>query len=268
MQQAVCRTYRRRAHTRGGGVSGGARLTVALAAAVVAVAGTVVGCDFREGGGTTAGGGAQSGRETTRTQAQLLSEGKQVFAADFEGPNALNPEVWNDTSGGAGWVVREGQLFSKGTRNKALWLKHPLPEQVRVEFEARSGSLEGDIKFEVFGDGQQHESGYIAIFGGWKNQLNIIARLDEHGEDRCVMNRATKVCRPGPAGRQRVVQDKVYRMALVRVDHVVRWFVDGELFLEYADPAPLVGERHRHLAFNDWAVPLWFDNLKVFDLGQ
>ena len=234
------------------------QVCVCVAAMVVAAA---VGCDFRapksdEGGAAV---------ETTRTTQQLLQGGALVFEEDFE--EALDPAVWNDTSTG-GWEVREGELFSKGTKNAALWLKRELPEAVRVEFVARSESPDGDIKFEVFGDGAKHESGYIAIFGGWQNRLNIIARLDEHGEDRCVMNAPTAVCRPGPAGRQRVVKGRAYKMALVRVDHVVRWFVDGELFLEYVDPKPLKGAGHRHFAFNDWAVPLWFDGVKVYDLAQ
>ena len=47
---------------------------------------------------------------------------------------------------------------------------------------ASSESPDGDIKFEVFGDGAKHESGYIAIFGGWQNRLNIIARLEGRRE--------------------------------------------------------------------------------------
>jgi hypothetical protein len=175
----------------------------------------------------------------------------------FEG-GTLEADTWNNTAGDEGWVVEDGWVHSKGTRNKALWLKKPLPSKVRVEFDVRSESPDGDIKVEIFGDGQQHESGYILIFGGWRNKINTIARLDEHGRDR----------KEGATG-VKVEKGKVYKMAVVRIDNKVRWYLDrdrAELLLEYDDPNPLVGERHAHFGFNDWSVPLYFDNLAVYDL--
>ena len=188
-----------------------------------------------------------------------LEGGKLVVDEAFEGAE-LSEARWNDTAEPGGWRIEGGWLHSKGVRNKALWLKDALPAKVRVEFDVRSGSPDGDIKVEVFGDGETHESGYILIFGGWKNRINTIARLDEHGEDRL----------EGAPG-VKVAQDRVYKMAVVRTDGAVRWYLDreaGTLLLAYEDKAPLVGPRHSHFAFNDWAVPLYFDNLKVYDLGE
>ena len=183
-----------------------------------------------------------------------LTGGELVFEDSFDGPDL--GDDWSSEYDG--WVIDEdGWLTVENARNGALWLNTELPDRVRVEFAAQSGSQEGDIKFEVFGDGETHESGYIAIFGGWSNSLNIIARLDEHGDDRLI----------GADGHT-VAMGRTYQMALVRTDRRVRWYVDGELFITYDDPDPLVGEGHRHFAFNDWAAPLRFDDVRVYDLGD
>jgi hypothetical protein len=114
-----------------------------------------------------------------------LRGGASVALYTFD-DNTVDPKVWNNTAPEGGWTLSEGQVHSKGTQNKALWLKTPLPDKVRVEFDAVSHSPDGDIKVEIFGDGREHESGYVLIFGGWRNKINAIARLDEHGEDRKV----------------------------------------------------------------------------------
>jgi hypothetical protein len=181
-----------------------------------------------------------------------LTGGTLVFEDSFDG-SGIGPE-WR--SEGDHWSIMDGWLAVEGARNDALWLTRPLPDAVRVEFVAKSLSPEGDIKFEIFGDGRTHESGYIAIFGGWRNALNIIARLDEHGDDRLV----------GQDG-VRVEPERVYRFAAVRTDARFQWFVDGQPFLTFDDATPLVGDGHRHFAFNNWTVPLRFDDLRVFDLS-
>lgn len=201
------------------------------------------GCDFRGSGGEPEVRDAQRG----------LREGREVFRYSFD-QEALDPALWNNT-GGEAWKVVDGTLQGREVRNRALWLKQPLPERVRVEFDARSESPEGDLKAEIFGDGKHHESGYVVIFGGWKNSINCIARLDEHGKDRKVGQEGVKV-EPG----------RTYRIAIVRTDEEVRWFVDGAPFMTYTDASPLVGEAHRYFAFNDWSVPVYFDNLVVYEL--
>jgi hypothetical protein len=151
-----------------------------------------------------------------------------------------------------GWSLRDGQVYSAGTRNRALWLKAALPRDVVIELDARSESPVGDIKFEAFGDGERHASGYVFILGGWRNTISIIARLDEHGQDRQELNRPGLV-QPG----------KTYRLKLVRQAEVLRFYVDGELLLDYYDPKPLHGPGHDRFAFNDWEAQLYFDNLHI-----
>lgn len=181
-----------------------------------------------------------------------LTGGKLVYSEDFEGSGI--PSAWSTKS--TVWKVASGKLTGARAENEGVWLSQPLPEQVRVTFEVSSASPDGDIKFEIFTDGKTHQSGYVGIFGGWKNRINIIARLDEHGTDRL----------EGAEG-QSVVKDRVYQMTVVRTDNRVRWWVDGKPFLTYADAAPLRGEGHKHLGFNTWHAPLSYDSVRIYDLG-
>ena len=129
-----------------------------------------------------------------------------------------------------------------------------MPQRVRVEFDAKALTPTGDLKFEIFGDGEAHASGYILIFGGWNNTLDVIARLDEHGDDRVA--RAS----------QKVVLERVYRIAVERSDSTLKWFVDGKPFMTYRDDEPLRGAEHAHFAFSNWVARVAFDNVKVYRL--
>jgi hypothetical protein len=166
---------------------------------------------------------------------------------------------WRNTGGP--YEIVDGALRVAGARNHPLWLRRRLPDDVRVTVEARSDSPEGDIKFEVFGDGRSFAqqasytaTSYVVIFGGWRNSRNVIARMDEHGDDRLV--------KTGP----RVEQGRRYRIKLERRGQSLRWWVDDELILELVDPEPLRGPGHDHFAFNNWETPLSFDNLRITPL--
>lgn len=158
------------------------------------------------------------------------------------------------------WKIEDGRLAAADIHNAALWLQVPLPDKVRIEFDARAHSDEGDVKVEVFGDGRTHQSGYILIFGGWKNTINAIARQDEHGEDRKEDSR----CAPRKGRRMCVEPDVDYRWTIERTDGELRWYLDDRLFLTYDDAHPVRG---RHFGFNNWEAPVTFDNLRIYDLG-
>jgi hypothetical protein len=167
---------------------------------------------------------------------------------------------YRDTSDGA-FRIEDGALCAAGARNHPLWLRRRLPDDVRVELAASSASPDGDIKFEIFGDGRSHATAdsytataYVLVFGGWRNSLSAIARLDEHGADR--KTRRTP----------RVEPNRRYRMSVERRGSRLVWRIDGATFLETDDPQPLRGPGHDHFAFNDWDAPLCFDDLVVTPL--
>jgi hypothetical protein len=180
-----------------------------------------------------------------------------TFVDDFERTD-LGP-LWRNTGGS--YQLVDGKLRIRGARNKPLWFRRSLPRDVRIEFEVRSDSPEGDIKAEVYGDGVSKATtlsytatGYVVIFGGWSNSLNVIARLDEHGEDRV----------EGP--RRKVVQGHTYRMKIERKGDTITAWADDQQLASLKDPAPLWGKGHDHFAFNNWSSELWFDNLKITPL--
>jgi len=177
---------------------------------------------------------------------------------------------WNIT--GAGWSVKEGRLCVSNAHNHPAWLRRRLPTNARIEFEATSASVDGDLKAEAWGDGQSAASrnsytnatSYLVIFGGWKNSLHVLARLDEHGADRKALH-----VEPGESDprAQPVLPDRAYRIKIERTDgKTVRYFVDEVEILSLNDASPLLGVGHEHFAFNDWEVPACFDNLTITPL--
>lgn len=177
------------------------------------------------------------------------------FADDFQRA-AIGPG-WFSTGGH--WRILRGELFAAGTRNNPLWLEMRLPRDVYIDFDARSETATdgraGDIKFEVFGDGLDHASGYVCIFGGWGNRISVIARLDEHGADR--RERRDVQVEPG----------RTYHMRVERRGGELHWLVDGRPFLAYDDPRPLSGKGHDRFGFSSWESDVFFDNLRIEPLG-
>ena len=152
---------------------------------------------------------------------------------------------------GGSWRVLDGALKTIGDRNQPLWSTVALPENVRIEFTSVSSSPELDMKVELFGDGVRHESGYIAIVGGWSNTLTAVARLDEHEPAR-----VTK--------RTRFAAGQRYRWRIERTDgRTIKLFVDDELQVAYTDERPLYGPRNNRFAFSGWESEVNFDDLKI-----
>ena len=180
-----------------------------------------------------------------------------AFSDDFE--RTQLGDAYKSTGGN--WRIENGELHVKGAKNHPLWLLRTLPRDARVEFDVRSESPEGDIKVEVFGDGASYArddsytaTSYVIIFGGWDNSRNVLARMDEHGDDR-VVGKARKV-EPG----------ETYRFRIERIGGTLTVWVDGDILLEMDDAEPLAGRGHDHFGFNNWQSDLWFDNLKVTPL--
>ncbi len=182
------------------------------------------------------------------------------------GPN------WTQAKTTNAWRVEGGKLCVQNAHNQGIWLNKTLPVNVRIEFDATAWTDDGDLKAELWGDGQSYATStsytnatsYLAILGGWKNTRHVLARLNEHGTDR----KEIRVDKESDDPRQRpVVKGQVYHFKIERSDgKTVRWSVDGQEYATWVDPAPLVGQGHDHLGFNEWEAKVCFDNVKVSPL--
>ncbi len=175
-------------------------------------------------------------------------------------------------AGTSAWRIENGRLCGQGAKNHGVWLNRVLPVNARIEFDAISESPEGDLKAELWGDGRSaatsisytNATSYLVIFGGWANKFHVLARINEHGDDR-------KKIEVDPASddpkHRPVAAGQVYRFKVERTDaKTVRWFVDDVEMHSFADPQPLVGAGHDHFGFNNWQVKVCFDNVRVTPL--
>jgi hypothetical protein len=166
--------------------------------------------------------------------------------------------AWRDTGGS--YRIVDGKLVARDAYNHPAWLRKRLPRDVTVELEVQSQSDAGDIKIELFGDGESFDpdragyvsTAYVLIFGGWHNSLSVICRNDEHDAGR-------KVSRSD----RRVEKGRTYRFSVTRKAGRIDWQVDGAPFLDWTDPQPLEGAGHEYLAVNDWEAEVRFDNLSI-----
>lgn len=168
-------------------------------------------------------------------------------------------DLWTDTGGH--WELRDGWLHVQGAHNKPLWLRRALPRDARIEMDVRSMSPDGDIKVECWGDGvskaestEYTATSYVVIFGGWHNTLNVLARMNEHGDDRV------------EGSPKRVVPGQTYHLRIERRGGTITAWVDDEQLVQMHDDDPLEGRGHDHFAFNDWDAELLFDNLHITPL--
>ena len=183
------------------------------------------------------------------------------FADDFQrtqlGPNWLATDP-------AAASIQQGALVLEKAHNHPVWLKKPLPDNVVIDLDVWTDSPEGDMKVEVFGDGQSFfrgdpraaydATGYVLVMGGWRNSLSAIVRQQEHGPDR--------VTRADP----KVVPGKKYHWTIRREGPVLTWLVDGQPFLKLEDKDPLRGPAHRYFGLSGWESKVNFDNLRVTPL--
>ncbi|MCX4242324.1 hypothetical protein [Paraliomyxa miuraensis] len=192
--------------------------------------------------------------EVPRTYSTRAEDGVVLFRDDFE-RDELGPD-WHVTGPGAS--LERGVLVIEDLHNHPLWLTHPLPDDVRVEFDARATTEEGDIKVELCGDGKSRATsmnyvatGYVVIFGGWNNTLNAIVRNNEHGRQR------------ETSSEPKVEPGQRYHFSITRSGNELRWEIDGREVLSYEDDAPLRGPGHDHFAFSGWEAQTHFDNLVI-----
>ncbi len=163
---------------------------------------------------------------------------------------------------GGPYKIDQGKLRVSGAINHPLWLKKKLPRDAIIEFKVSSGSPDGDIKVEAWGDGQSHATSkgaytatsYVFIFGGWGNKISALCRMDEHADNRKVRSDV------------KVVPGKTYSWKIKRQGSKVQWFIDGQPFLSMDDPQPLTGDGHSYFGFNNWQSDITYSELKITPL--
>ena len=178
------------------------------------------------------------------------------FHDDFDRAE-LGPE-WNATA--PAYRLSGGKLAVAGAHNHPAWLRRRLPDNAVIDLDVVSRSPAGDIKLELFGDGQSFDpdkgsytsTGYVLIFGGWNNSLSVICRQEEHGAGRKAERTDVRV-EPG----------RSYHYTVKRQGGTLDWAIDGKPFLTWTDPEPLTGDGHQYLAVNDWEADVSFDNLVI-----
>ncbi|MCA9713911.1 MAG: hypothetical protein KC468_04360 [Myxococcales bacterium] len=201
-----------------------------------------------------ASAGASACEEVPRTFSSADASSEAMFVDHFS-REALGPD-WRATGDGA--TLEAGALVVEGVQNHPVWLTRPLPDDVRIDFDTWTDSDEGDIKFELAGDGASAAtsmnyvaSGYVVIFGGWNNSLSGVFRKQEHGNAKQVSDRVA--VEPG----------RRYHVTLTRIGPTIRFELDAQEVVTYEDPRPLHGEGQRHFAFSGWESRVHFDNLEI-----
>ena len=178
------------------------------------------------------------------------------FRDDFE--RAEPGPSWNLTS--PAYRLGAGKLTVANAYNHPAWLRRKLPRDAVIDVDAVSRSPAGDLKVELYGDGESFDpdkgsytsTGYVLIFGGWHNTLSVICRNNEHDDGRKAERRDVRV-EPG----------RTYHWTITRRGGTIDWSIDGKPFLGWSDPEPIAGPGHEYLAVNDWESDVSFDNLEI-----
>lgn len=165
---------------------------------------------------------------------------------------------WNATS--PQYHLADGRLSVKDAYNHPAWLRQRLPRDAVIDVDVMSKSAAGDIKLELYGDGESFDhdrgaytsTGYVLIFGGWHNSLSVLCRIHEHDDGRKA-ERADAPVQPG----------RTYHWTVTRRGGTIDWKIDGQPFLTWTDPEPLAGTGHEYLGVNDWESDVSFDNLRI-----
>lgn len=160
---------------------------------------------------------------------------------------------------GGDWRIENGKLRCGTAKNKNLVLRSvDLPQNGIVELTMKSYSDAVDVKFNLWGDGKIHDhgDGYSFILGGWNNRISVISKLDEHEKRRSER-------------KGKLEKEKLYKIKVERSSSKIKWFVNGELFLEYSDETPLkVNDGYSKLSFANWRSDVEFDDLKIYALEE
>lgn len=166
--------------------------------------------------------------------------------------------TWRDSGGG--YRLVNGELVASHARHHPIWLRKKLPQDISMEFDVRTESPDGDIRFVIFGDGKSanpdgegcQSSGYEFVFGGWKNHVSMLCR--EHRQSGG--HQGVRTDWP-------VVPGRTYHNYITRKGGVIAWYIDGHDMMSWTDPEPLTGKGHEAMGFDGADTEVFFDNLVV-----
>jgi hypothetical protein len=176
------------------------------------------------------------------------------------------------TNTGGSYRIENHRLVFSMAHNHPLWLKRRLPDDVRIDLDVTPLSTDGDVKVELFGDGKSYESdeavrkdlqytdtGYVFIFGGWRNSLSTLVKQFEHAWQR---DRTVPVRRD-----VHVEANHTYHWTIFRQGGHLAWFMDKQPFMTWDDPEPLKGEGHDRFCFTGWETGAAYEHLRIAPLG-
>ncbi|MBM3476114.1 MAG: hypothetical protein FJX75_22825 [Armatimonadetes bacterium] len=174
--------------------------------------------------------------------------------------------VWDVTSR---WPCQPGWAFLGGTgnQNPVLWTKHSYRGDIVAEYygalrldEELLGSGNpyvhpSDINLALCGDGKSLGTGYSFVLAGWNNTKTAILRNGK------IVAETPNAVFLDPSTRDSF-HHHWFRVRAEKLADRARFWVDGQLVLEYKDPQPLEGGRVGLWTFhNDLVVAqarLWY----------
>lgn len=227
-----------------------------------------------------------------------FADGGLLFEDGFDYPDGEVPEIyWSE--GHASVTIKDERLLLdamsvKGSNGATVWLNRNFEGNVRVEFDAHvieSIDKANNINFFLFfsdpsgielydtrgerSDGvypryhcpteQAHGycngrklEGYIFTFVGNGNERKARFRLRDVPGFNLLSENNTYENKKG----------KTYKIVVIKEDAKLMYLVDGVVQLCHIDTEFNPVYTQGKLGFRTWKTFLWFDNLKVFSLGD
>ena len=177
-----------------------------------------------------------------------------IIDEDFSEPNITTR--W--AVYGGKYELVNGELRLYGGEPQFLLLRHPLPGDVRIEFECHQESIYlNDIACFLSAVPARNlketpPSGYEFKFGAYSNSVNVLARSD--------IKLWSKTEAP-------LVRGKKYVVRAERVGSQLRMTVNGEEIFKVTDPDPLSGPDRTAVGVLGWMADTRYSRIRVYSLG-
>ncbi len=178
-----------------------------------------------------------------------------IFRAQFNSNAEMMDWQWNDTGQ---WAVRDGWLEGDARQTSQtrtiLWLRHPIPDDLVMEFEGECLDHPGELNCYIFGNGKTL-SGYELIVGGSDNKRITLYKITRDGDE---------------ASRERLGRESItlhkerpYAVKIKRYRGSIRVYINEDLLISASDETPIKDAEHRYFGFSTVGNWVRFDNLKI-----